>query len=146
MKPRWNIAIWSGLALAVAGAVLYLPMSARWTVQADWIALALFLGGLVLICTGVGRAYARPGQYRGRIAGPIVLIVEILLTGYFSYGIFYVARHLPPAGGAPRVGQQAPDFTLLDQEGREVSLAGLLAGDDEGPAAAVLLIFYRGYW
>jgi peroxiredoxin len=41
---------------------------------------------------------------------------------------------------APKVGDRAPDFTLRDQLGRQVSLAGEL---EQGP---VVLIFYRGEW
>jgi peroxiredoxin len=44
------------------------------------------------------------------------------------------------AGRAPKVGEKAPDFTLNDQLGREVSLASEL---EKGPVA---LIFYRGEW
>jgi peroxiredoxin len=44
------------------------------------------------------------------------------------------------AARAPKVGDKAPDFTLNDQLGREVSLAGEL---EQGP---VVLIFYRGEW
>src|SRR5262249_6764452 len=44
------------------------------------------------------------------------------------------------AARAPKVGDRAPDFTLRDQLGREVSLAGEV---EQGP---VVLIFYRGEW
>ena len=44
------------------------------------------------------------------------------------------------AARAPKVGDRAPAFTLPDQLGREVSLAGEL---QRGP---VVLIFYRGAW
>ena len=44
------------------------------------------------------------------------------------------------AARAPKVGNRAPDFTLRDQIGRQVSLAGEL---EHGP---VVLIFYRGAW
>jgi len=44
------------------------------------------------------------------------------------------------AARAPKVGEKALDFTLLDQLGRPVSLAGVL---EQGP---VVLIFYRGEW
>jgi hypothetical protein len=40
----------------------------------------------------------------------------------------------------PKVGNQAPDFTLPNAAGQPVSLAGLLA---EGP---VVVSFYRGRW
>src|SRR5205807_8987248 len=41
---------------------------------------------------------------------------------------------------APKVGQKAPDFTLTDQLGRQVSLASEL---QQGPVG---LLFYRGEW
>ena len=44
------------------------------------------------------------------------------------------------AARAPKVGDGAPGFTLPDQLGRQVSLAGEL---EQGP---VVLIFYRGEW
>ena len=44
------------------------------------------------------------------------------------------------AARAPKVGERAPDFTLRDQLGRQVSLASEL---EHGP---VVLIFYRGEW
>jgi peroxiredoxin len=40
---------------------------------------------------------------------------------------------------SPNVGQQAPDFTLLDQNGKPVSLAAA-----RGQKAVI--VFYRGYW
>lgn len=44
------------------------------------------------------------------------------------------------AARAPKVGEQAPEFTLADQRGEEISLGELLR---DGP---VVLIFYRGEW
>jgi peroxiredoxin len=44
------------------------------------------------------------------------------------------------AARAPKVGSHAPDFTLPDQLGDQVSLAGEL---EHGP---VVLLFYRGEW
>jgi cytochrome oxidase Cu insertion factor (SCO1/SenC/PrrC family) len=38
------------------------------------------------------------------------------------------------------VGEKAPDFTLMDQNGRKHTLSAALA---RGP---VVLVFYRGYW
>ncbi len=39
----------------------------------------------------------------------------------------------------PRIGQQAPDFTLVDQNGRTVTLSA-------ARGEKVVLVFYRGYW
>ncbi len=65
---------------------------------------------------------------------------------------------MPAAHGAPQVGQKAPEFSLVDTNGKSVKLSELLtapvnaapsvAGSPAaGPAAkGVLLVFYRGYW
>ena len=39
----------------------------------------------------------------------------------------------------PKIGQQAPDFTLRDQSGKRIRLS-----DARGQKA--VLVFYRGYW
>jgi len=43
------------------------------------------------------------------------------------------------AAEAPKVGQQAPEFTLVDQNGKSVSLSA-------ARGQKVVLVFYRGYW
>ncbi len=43
------------------------------------------------------------------------------------------------AAQPPQVGQQAPDFTLTDQNGSTVSLSS-------ARGHKVVLVFYRGYW
>jgi cytochrome oxidase Cu insertion factor (SCO1/SenC/PrrC family) len=45
------------------------------------------------------------------------------------------AQHTPVA-----VGQQAPDFTLADQNGRKHTLSA------ERGKRPLVLVFYRGYW
>ena len=59
--------------------------------------------------------------YRGKVFGPILATLGILMFGFFSYVFFYQLRQVPPSTGAPRVGQKAPDFTLLDQDGKDVA-------------------------
>jgi cytochrome oxidase Cu insertion factor (SCO1/SenC/PrrC family) len=39
----------------------------------------------------------------------------------------------------PRIGQQAPDFTAVDQNGKTVHLS-------DARGHKVVLVFYRGYW
>jgi hypothetical protein len=65
----------------------------------------------------------------------------VLLVAFFSYEILYVLRQVPASAGAPRVGQKAPDFLLLDQNGRPVGLRDLLS-----TSKGAVLIFYRGFW
>jgi hypothetical protein len=70
----------------------------------------------------------------------------------FCYTIFIESRDLPAAGGAPKVGQKAPQFSLRDTNQTPVSLAALLSAPlaaQSGPGPppkGVLLVFYRGYW
>ena len=70
------------------------------------------------------------------------------LLAFFGFGILYLPHQLPPSTGAPQAGQKAPDFTLPDQDGRQVTLSTLLeSGSSAGDRVnGVLLIFYRGYW
>lgn len=39
-----------------------------------------------------------------------------------------------------KVGDKAPDFTLLDQDGKEVKLSAVAKKSN------VVLVFYRGWW
>ena len=59
--------------------------------------------------------------------------------------LFLVALLAFPAAAQTRskpvaVGEQAPDFTLTDQNGRSQSLAA------QRGKRPVVLVFYRGYW
>ncbi len=49
-------------------------------------------------------------------------------------------RNSPIVDGALKVGDQAPDFTLPDPEGKHVSAKDLIA---KGP---LVVTFYRGMW
>ena len=90
---------------------------------------------------GLFRAFGKPQVYRGKIFGPILVTLAILMFGLFSYVLFYELRQVPPSTGARRVGQKAPEFTLSDQDGKDVSLRDLASR-----SKAVALIFYRGFW
>jgi len=48
---------------------------------------------------------------------------------------------VPLSAHAPRLGEKAPDFMLLDQNEQPVGLGDLLSG-----SRAVVMIFYRGFW
>lgn len=126
------------------------------------LSLALAAVALIVLAAGIRKAFA---QNRGKILSSVVGALALLVCGITVFA-YVQARKLPKSEGAPKVGQKAPDFTLTDSTGKQVSLAQLLApttaqatsGTGENAAAAtqgasagvkpkaVLLIFYRGYW
>jgi hypothetical protein len=145
MKRRWNWPIWVGLVVVVTGLFSY-GFFVRFPTTRDfpWANLLLFGIGAALLLVGLFRAFGRPQLYRGKIPGSIFAAIAVLVIALFSYEIFYVLRQVPASTGAPRVGQKAPDFLLLDQNGKPVGLGDLLRGPS-GPKP-VALIFYRGFW
>jgi AhpC/TSA family len=141
-KKSWNWILWVGFLLALTGFFSY-TFFAQFPITRDfpWANLLLFTVGGILLVLGLFRAFGKPRVYRGKILGPILAVLGILMFGFFSYVFFYVLRNVPPSTGAPRVGQKAPAFTLSNQDGKEVSLNDLV-----GRSKAVALIFYRGFW
>jgi len=98
---------------------------------------------------GLKRAFGQPQQYRGKIAGPILGTLSLLIVGVFCFAVFYQTRLLPASTGAPRVGQKAPEFVLPDTNNNPVTLSSLLSSASADTLArpkGVLLVFYRGYW
>jgi len=142
MKRRWNWPIWLGFIVAVGGLFSY-EFFAQFPITRDfpWANLLLFAIGAALLLVGLFRAFGRPQFYRGKIFGSIFVTISFLLFAFFAYEIFYVLRQVPLSSHAPRVGEKAPEFTLVDPNGRSVALADLLSG-----SKAVVLIFYRGFW
>ena len=142
-RRRWNIFVWAGFGIALVAFLSYVPFFARFPLTRDfpWANIVLFLAGGLLLGAGLKRAFADPQRYRGKISGSILGALSLVMFGLFCYSVFYYVRQLPSSATAPRPGQTAPDFTLLNAEGNPVSLADLLKGH-----RAALLIFYRGYW
>jgi hypothetical protein len=151
MKRKWNWPIWVGFIITVGGLFSY-EFFAQFPVTRDfpWANLLLFAAGGFFLVLGLFRAFGKPELYRGKIFGPILTMLGVLIFGFFSYLIFYELRQVPPSTGAPRVGEKAPGFILPDQNDKSVSLAELLSAPassaTSGKASAALLIFYRGFW
>ena len=141
MKRNWNWPLWVGFVVAVGGLFSY-EFFARFPITRDfpWANLLLFGIGAALLLFGLFRAFGRPQVYRGKIFGSIFAAIAMFLFAFFAYEIFYVLRQVPLSSQAPRVGEKAPQFTLPDQDGKQVALSDLLS-----PNGAVL-IFYRGHW
>ena len=142
MKRRWNWPLWTGFLLALAGLFSYAVFS-QFPITRDfpWVNLLLFGASGILLVLGLTRAFGRPHVYRGKVFGPILAAISLLVFGLFAYGVFYVVRQMPASVGAPHVGEKTPEFTLPDQNGKPVALADLLSG-----SRGAVLIFYRGHW
>ena len=141
-KKSWNLSLWIGFLFALAGFLSY-TFFAQFPITRDfpWANLLLFAVGGVLLVLGLFRAFGKPRVYRGKIFGPVLATLGIVMLGLFSYIFFYALRQLPPSTGAPRIGQKAPEFNLLDQDGKDVSIQALVSR-----SKAVALIFHRGFW
>jgi hypothetical protein len=141
-KKSWNWSLWIGFLCALGGFFSY-TFFAQFPITRDfpWANLLLFVVGGICLVVGLFRAFGKARVYRGKIFGPILATLGVLMFGFFSYVFFYQLRQVPPSAGAPRVGQKTPEFTLLDQDGKDVSLGELVSR-----SKAVALIFYRGFW
>jgi hypothetical protein len=142
MKKSWNWSLWIGFVCVLAGLFSF-PFFIQFPITRDfpWVNLVLFAIGAVLLTGGLIRAFGQPAAYRGKLFGPILALLALTGVGLFAYGVFYLGRHLPASTGAPKVGQQAPDFSLPDQNGKLVALADLTS-----MGHGAILIFYRGHW
>ena len=150
-QRRRNWHIWIGFLLCIVGFLSYPLIFVRYPVTRDvpWANFVILAGGLALVISGLWRAFGRPQEYKGKIAGPILGLFSLAAAGFFCFLIFYATKQLPKAAGAPHVGQKAPEFVLTGTDKKEVSLASLLAvplPNSSGPTKGVFLIFYRGYW
>ena len=143
MKRRWNVLIWVGFGIVLFALLSYIPLFALYPVTRDvpWVNYLLLLAGLLVLGAGMSRAFGQPEQYRGKVSGSILGVLALLLTGFFCFGILYAGKQLPQASAALQVGQQAPEFTLANIDGKKTSLGDLLKGH-----RGAVLIFYRGYW
>ena len=148
---RLNWPLWVGFVLTLAAFLTYFFIFIWFPFTRDfpWANLLLFLIAGVLLFMGVRRGFAsdRPHPTRSKIVTSIVSVLSLLVFGAFVFTIFVAGRWLPASTGAPQVGQRAPDFTLPDTSGKQVSLNELLTTPVNGNAPkGVLLVFYRGYW
>ena len=152
MKRRWNWLLWAGFLASLAAPIAHVLVFVWHPATRDfpWAALLIFAAGAVLLAMGLQRAFAKPAMYRGKIFGSVLAVLALAVFGMFSFGLFYIARDLPPSAHAPEVGQKAPAFSLPDQNEQQVTLAQLLSTPVPGMRGTnprgVLLIFYRGHW
>jgi hypothetical protein len=165
---KFNWLVLAGFLVCVIAFVSFFLFFAKFPVTRDfpWANLLLFGLAAILLVMGLRRAFSQAEAYRGKIFGPILAALSIVILGFFVLLVFVGGKRLPAAHGAPQVGQKAPEFDLKDTNGKSVKLSELLtmpmsAGSPAGEAGVagtagssasgrapkgVLLVFYRGYW
>jgi hypothetical protein len=133
---RWNGPLWSGFALSVVAFISYFYFFSRFPVTRDvpWASVLLFVAAMALLVRGVLRA-------NRKIFASIVAVLGALVFVFFGLAVTVLSK-VPASHNAPKVGQKAPEFTLLDANRHPVALASVVASAPRG----VLLVFYRGYW
>jgi hypothetical protein len=147
----WNWRPWAGFGLSIVALLGYV-IWVNETRAVFWPALLLFVAAAVLLFSGLKRRSRDPELYRGKIAGYVLTTLSVLILGLFGFVAYQVSRAFPDARNAPRIGQRAPEFSLLDANGKNFTLAQLLSSsttNSSGAAPAtkgVLVVFYRGYW
>ncbi len=134
---RWNWPLWTGFVLSVIAFFSYFYFFSQFPITRDvpWVNLILFAVAIALLVIGFRRATRK-------ILAGIVAALGIGVFLFFGFAILIATKQIPSAAGAPRVGQKAPDFALVDTSGKTVTLSQLLSSSPRG----VLLIFYRGHW
>jgi flagellar biosynthesis component FlhA len=148
---RLNWPLWVGFLLTLGGAFSFLLIFVWIPATRDfpWANLLIFLIAIGFLVVGVRRGFAsdRKRPIASKIVASLVALFSFAMIALFIFSVFVVARWLPPSKGAPQVGQKAPEFTLQDTSGKQVSLTQLLSEPVNGTAPkSVLLVFYRGYW
>ena len=148
---RINWPLWLGFLLTLFAFLSYFFIFVNFPFTRDfpWANLVLFLIAGLLLFLGIRRGFAsdRPHPTRSKIVTSIVGLLSLAVFAFFLFVMFVAARWLPASTGAPHVGQKAPEFTLSDTNGKQVSLNELRSSPINGSAPkGVLLVFYRGYW
>jgi hypothetical protein len=151
MERKRNWCAWIGFLLCVIGFLSYPFFFAGYPITRDvpWATFLIMAVGLVFLVLGLRRAFGRPQEYKGKIAGSILGVLSVAVVGLFCFGVFYASKQLPKSAGAPQVGQKAPEFLLTDVNHQQESLASLFATplpETQKPPRGVFLVFYRGYW
>src|SRR5258708_14151500 len=83
-----------------------------------WVNLLLFGLAGILSVIGLRRAFTQSDEYRGKIFGSILAALSVAIFGLFAFIVFVESKGLPAAHGSPQVGQKAPEFSLVDTNGR----------------------------
>lgn len=146
---RFNWQIWVGFLITFGGLLSFPLFFVLYPVTRDfpWANFLLIAVAVVFLFLGIKRAFKPDRSKKSKALASILATLSVAAIGLFLFSFFILAKQLPASKGAPQVGQKAPDFSLADTTGRQVSLSELLSTQTGGnQPKGVLLVFYRGYW
>lgn len=147
----WNWQPWAGFGLSIGGLAGYVLLVNE-TRAVFWPALLLFAVAALLLFSGLKGRSRESELHGGKIAGYVLTSLSVLILGLFGFLVYEVSKVFPEAKNSPQIGQRAPQFSLVDANGENFTLAQLLSTPitNSGSAAratkGVLVVFYRGYW
>lgn len=146
---KFNWQIWASFLITFASLFAFQFFFVLFPATRDfpWVNLLLIAVAVVFLFLGVKRAFKPDRSKKSKVLASILATLTIAAIGLFLFAAFILSKQLPASTGAPQVGQKAPEFSLTDSTGRQVSLSELLSTPIGGnkPKGA-LLVFYRGYW
>src|SRR2546425_2950728 len=108
IKRCWNLSLWAGFLLVVAGVLSYIPIFALFPITRDfpWANLLLFLAGGDLLGRGPLPALRPPALYPRQILRPPPTALHAGGGGFFVFGGFFEVWPRPESGAAPPVGRK----------------------------------------
>jgi len=139
---RWpKHAVWIGPLVTLAGALSYFLFFAQFPTLRDFptLNLPIVLLGVVLTGSGCWQIFSSHRGVLGKAFASISLLLSLAVAGMFCFYIFVLSYQMPAVAAGPELEAAAPNFTLLDQNGKQVQLADYLG-------SKVVLVFYRGHW
>src|SRR5215469_10461235 len=122
----WNWQLLAGFGLSLGALAGYVVLVNE-TRAVFWPAVLLFVVALLLLFSGLKRRSREPELYRGKIAARVLTTLSVLILGLFAFVAYQVSRVFPDAKNAPQIGQHAPEFSLVDANGKNFTLAQLLS-------------------
>ena len=136
-----NHFVWLGPVVCFVAGVSYFEVFAKFAPLRDfpWVNLPLVLVGWAFSALAVWRAFGRSAQYRGKILGPLGLVLSSGFAGLFIFYVFVYSGRMPDQSSAGMATSHLPDFVLTDHQGQTVN------GEDLRGKKAVL-VFFRGHW
>lgn len=133
-----------GCFVGTTALFVYLPMSTQpaWAHLSEYptpLTVLFSMGALTAV--GVLRMTWNRPVFQGPIRGALIVGTLSSVLGVAGYGgyVYAFSQTLAVAQSAPNVGEPAPDFRVVDPEGRAWSLQPFRG-------SPVLLVFYRGHW